>query len=118
MWKLHQYGTAYDDIYEQCDTKLKARINARLDTLSSEGNQARDPISKPIGDGIFELRARSGSVHVRFLYFFRPNKIIVVAVGLFKKRSKVPREYIEKAKRIKFTFDNEPGLLDETTKIH
>ena len=118
MWKLHQYGTAYDDICEQCDTRLKARIDARLTALRSEGNQARAPISKPIEDGIFELRARSGNVQVRFLYFFRPKKNIIVAVGLFKTQSKVPRSEIEKAKRIKFTFDNEPELLDETTEIH
>ena len=118
MWKLHQYETAYDDIYEQCDTKLKARIDARLNGLRSKGNHTRAPISKPIEDGIFELRARSGNVHVRFLYFFRPKNIIIVAVGLFKKQSKVPRAEIDKAKRIKFTFDNVPELLDETTEIH
>ena len=118
MWKLHQYGTAYDDIYKQCDTKLKARIDARLNSLRSKGNHTRAPISKPIEEGIFELRARSGNVQVRFLYFFRPKKIIIVAVGLFKTQSKVPRAEIEKAKRIKFTFDNVPELLDETTEIH
>ena len=118
MWKLHQYGTAYDDIYEQCDTKLKARIDARLNKLCLKGNQARAPISKPVEDGIFELRASSGKVQARFLYFFRPKKVIVVAVGLFKAQSKIPRADIEKAKKIKSTFDNEPELLDETTEIH
>ena len=118
MWKLHQYDTAYDDIYEQCDTKLKASIDARLNKLRSKGNHTRAPISKHIEKGIFELRARSGNVHVRFLYFFLPKKIIVIAVGLFKKQSKVPRTEIEKAKSIKLTFDNEPELLDETTEIH
>lgn len=118
MWKLHQYGTAYDEIYEQCDTRLKAHIDARLNKLRSEGNQARASISKPIEDGIFELRARSGNVQVRFLYFFRPKKIIIVAVGLFKTQRKIPRADIEKAKKIKLTFDNEPELLDDTTEIH
>ena len=118
MWRLHQYGAAYDDIYEKCDTKLKASIDARLNKLRSMGNQTRAPVSKHLEDGIFELRANFRKVHVRFLYFFCPNRVIIVAVGLFKTQRKVPRADIEKAKKIKLTFDNEPELLDETTEIH
>ena len=118
MWELRQYGSAYDEIYERCDKQLKARIDARLNKLRSLGNLVREPVSKPLEHGIFELRARSKNVQVRFLYFFRPNKGIIIAVGLFKTQNKVPRAEIEKAKRVKKTFDKVPELLNETTEVH
>ena len=118
MWTLCQYGAAYDDIYKECDTKLKAIIDVRLDRLRLMGNEVREPVSKYLENGIFELRARSKKVQVRFLYFFCPNKVIIIAVGLFKKQSKVPRAHIERAKQIKVTYETEQELLDGTTKIH
>ena len=118
MWKLLQYQTVFDDFYNQCDTKLKAAIDQRVQRLAILGNMAREPVSKPVEDGIFECKARAKRQRVRFLYFFQPGKIIIFAVATFKDQRKIPRSAINKAKKIRDTLLRAPELIDEFTEIH
>jgi len=83
-----------------------------------QGNLASRPISAPLKDGIFELRARAGKVQARLLFFFQPGKRIIFAVSTIKKKSKVPEQDIDKAKNIRDALLAEPELMDELTKIH
>ena len=52
------------------NTKMKAKVVANLQLLEEYGNFAREPLSKPLGDGIFEVRTIEGNDIVRILYFF------------------------------------------------
>jgi hypothetical protein len=49
---------------------MHARILGLIGILQEKGNMLREPYSKPLGDGIFELRAKVGSDCSRVLYFF------------------------------------------------
>ena len=118
MWTLVQYQSAYDELYKQCDKRLRAAIDQRLTRLAMLGNMAHAPVSKPLGDRLFECRATAGNRHVRFLYFFRPGKVIVIAVAIFKDQRKTPRSAIDRAKRIRDTLLAEPELMNELTTIH
>lgn len=59
----------------------------------------REPYSKPIGDGIFELRARAGTNISRVLYFFVVGQRAVLTNGFVKKTQKTPEKEIELAKK-------------------
>ncbi|MFR2234850.1 MAG: type II toxin-antitoxin system RelE/ParE family toxin [Lachnospiraceae bacterium] len=59
---------AKDFILSQ-DTKMKAKLLGLVDILEQYGNQLREPYSKPLDDGIFELRAKIGSDISRVMYF-------------------------------------------------
>ena len=50
--------------------KMKAKLFRLLELLELKGNDLREPYSKSLGDGIFEIRAQSGSDITRVLYFF------------------------------------------------
>ena len=52
------------------DKKMRAKIMKELKMLSINGTELREPYSKMLEDGIFELRAQSGSDITRVLYFF------------------------------------------------
>ena len=78
--------------------KLKAKVVADLHLLEEYGNLAREPLSKPIGDGIFEIRSQVGNDIVRILYFFHGDKIIIATNGFIKKQNKTPKKEIELAK--------------------
>ena len=43
------------------DNKMQAKIFAALELLELKGPALREPFSKPLGDGIFEVRAKQGS---------------------------------------------------------
>ena len=78
--------------------KLKAKVVSNLHLLEEYGNLAREPLSKELEDGIFELRTIEGSDIVRILYFFDKGKIIIATNGFVKKKQKTPRSEIELAK--------------------
>ncbi len=80
------------------DLKMKAKVVANMHLLEEYGNMAREPISKELGDGIFELRTIEGNDIVRVLYFFDKDRIIIATNGFVKKQQKTPRSEIELAK--------------------
>ena len=81
------------------DIKMKAKVVANLHLLEEYGNLAREPLSKELEDGIFELRIIEGNDLVRILYFFENNKIIIATNGFVKKQQKTPRSEIDLAKQ-------------------
>ena len=51
------------------DKKMRAKLLHRIVLLRDNGTALREPYSKPIGDGIFELRTVFSSNITRVLYF-------------------------------------------------
>lgn len=74
---------------------LASRLDQMVLLLEERGSTLRMPYSKPIGQGLFELRT-AGAVHVRVLYFFYENKAFL-ARGFIKKRRALGRHEIEQA---------------------
>lgn len=81
------------------EKKMQAKLFMSLELLEIKGPELREPYSKPLGDGIFEVRAKQGSDISRVLYFFVVGKTIVLTNGFVKKSQKTPVREIEKAKR-------------------
>ena len=81
------------------DVKMKAKVVANLHLLEEYGNLAREPLSKELEDGIFELRSGEGNNIVRILYFFEKGQIIIATNGFVKKQQKTPRGEIDLAKQ-------------------
>ena len=52
------------------DVKMRAKMLRTVLLLAENGTQLREPYSKPLNDGIFELRAKVGTDISRVLYFF------------------------------------------------
>lgn len=55
---------------DSLEMKLQAKVLRAINMLKTCGNTLREPYSKPLKDGIFELRTSFGSDTVRVLYFF------------------------------------------------
>ncbi|MBS4989855.1 type II toxin-antitoxin system RelE/ParE family toxin [Anaerotruncus colihominis] len=89
---------AEDFILSQ-DKKMRAKLFMSLELLEIKGPELREPYSKPLGDGIFEVRAKQGSDISRVLYFFVVGRKIILTNGFVKKTAKTPPREIERAKR-------------------
>ena len=87
------------DFILSLDIKMRAKMIRTIEMLQKNGNNLREPESKPIGDGIMELRAKVGSDISRVLYFFVVGHKAVLTNGFIKKTQKTPRSEIELAKR-------------------
>lgn len=78
--------------------KLQAKVVGSLEVLAEKGNSLREPYSKHLEDGIFELRCKAGRDIARLLYFFDEGKVIVLTNGFVKKTQKTPAREIRLAK--------------------
>ncbi len=86
------------------DPKLRAKLAMAAALLADNGPQLREPYSKALGDGIFELRAKSGSDICRVLYFFVIGRRIVLTNGFIKKSQKIPSAELTLAKQYRQEF--------------
>ena len=87
------------------DQKLKAKVLRSLKLLEAYGNALREPDSKALGDGIFELRTIQGNDIVRCLYFFVPGKRVIVTNGFIKKADDIPSEELRVARDRKADYE-------------
>jgi phage-related protein len=83
---------------EGLDTKMNAKMTRAIAALQEYGNELREPYSKYLNDGIFELRAQIGTDISRVLYFFFVGKLAVLTHGFIKKTQKTPPSEIDRAK--------------------
>ena len=81
------------------DNKMQAKLFMTLEFLKDKGPLLREPYSKSLGDGIFEVRAKQGSDISRVLYFFVVGKKIILTNGFVKKTQKTPPGEIDRAQR-------------------
>ncbi len=86
------------------DDKMKAKIFSVLTYLEAKGPELREPYSKSLGDGIFEVRAKQGSDITRVLYFFVVGQKIILTNGFVKKTQKTPRGEIDRAKHYRADY--------------
>jgi phage-related protein len=87
-----------EDFLDSLNPKMRAKVYGLLSILQEKGNMLREPYSKHLDDGIFELRCKFGSDITRVLYFFYYEGKIVLTNGFVKKTQKIPREEIQLAK--------------------
>lgn len=92
------------DFLNGLDKKMRAKMVRTIETLQNNGNDLREPYSKYLGDGIFELRAKVGSDISRVLYFFFIGKRVVLTNGFVKKTQRTPIREIELAKSYRRDF--------------
>lgn len=86
------------------DTKMRAKMLRTISLLADNVPELREPFSKPLGDGIFELRAKVGSDISRVLYFFVVGRRVILTNGFMKKTQKTPAAEMERAKRYRAEF--------------
>lgn len=84
---------------------MRAKAVHKIQILKEIGNNLREPYSKPIQDGIFELRIKFSSNISRIFYFFYVDKKIILLSGFIKKTQKTPKLEIEKAIGYKIDYE-------------
>lgn len=87
------------------DKKMRAKAVHGLTVLEEFGNNLREPYSKPVGNGLFELRIKFASDISRIFYFFVVNNKIILTNGFIKKTMKTPKSELDLAKKYKADYE-------------
>ena len=90
---------------------MRAKLFRLLELLELKGNDLREPYSKSLSDGIFEIRAIQGNNITRVLYFFVVGKKVILTNGFVKKTQKTPESEIELAKKYRTDYETRKGNL-------
>ena len=86
------------DFLISLEPKMRTKMAKMIKLLGEKGTELREPFTKPLEDGIFELRTIQGSNISRALFFFYVNNKIVITNGFIKKTPKTPGKEIALAK--------------------
>ena len=92
------------EFLDSLDVKMRAKMLWTIQLLEVNGIELREPYSKALEDGIFELRAKVGSDFSRVLYFFVVGHKVILTNGFIKKSTKTPSGEKEKAKRYRAEY--------------
>ena len=85
------------DFLETLSAKMFAKMIRAIEVIEAGGTAVREPYSKHLTDGIFEVRAQIGSDISRVLFFFFTGKRFVLTHGFIKKTQKTPVSEIARA---------------------
>lgn len=90
----------HDEVVEWFDSLREAewqRVSVIVDRLAELGSKARMPLSRSLGDGLFELRFALGSTARRITYrFTKDGRIILLTT--FRKQRNNERTEVDRAR--------------------
>ena len=93
-----------EEFINSLDDKIAAKVFRIFTMIEENGPKMREPYSKHLDDGIFEVRAQIGNNLARVLYFFIIGKRVIATHGFIKKTQKTPPDEIKKAKEYRKDF--------------
>lgn len=105
IFNIYQITFANPTAYEflnDLELNIKNKALALFWTIKDNKDILKNPQkSKPLGDGIFELKPTD---QARFPYFYDKEASLIITHGFLKKSNKTPIEQIEKAKALRTEF--------------
>lgn len=109
MWEIIFCSDISKSEFYELPPHLLARALMLLDVLKEKGNNTKGTITKPLRDGIFEIRIKADKDIARSLYAYEVGKKIVILLSFVKKTQKTPNDKINLAlKRLK-EWEDENG---------
>ena len=104
QWIVENYikkdGTEpVEEFLEELNPKDEAKMLRCIELLEEFGIHLPGPHCKPIGNGLFELRAKVSTNINRIIYFHFENGRFILLHGFTKKDQKTPISEIERADR-------------------
>lgn len=101
-----------EEFLDSLPGKMRAKVLKEIDILEEYGNELREPYTKYLGEGLFELRIKLGTDISRVLYFFYEGGRIVFTNGFIKKTWKTPRQEIKIARKYRSDYLHRKGKED------
>lgn len=105
FYRLPDGSAPVEDFLQNLEPKMRVKAVYSISLLEEFGHQLREPYSKALEDGIFELRIKFASDITRIFYFFRVGNKIILTNGFVKKTTKTPENEKKLAKKYKADYE-------------
>lgn len=111
MWTIIYYETEerfcpvkkfIDSLFSE---KLRVKAMRDIELLEKLGTAIREPYSKLIEPGLFELRIKFSRNNARVFFFFYIGEKIILTNGFLKKTNKTPGEEMKRALEYKAEYE-------------
>lgn len=108
------------DFIDSLNIKHQARIIKEIELLEVFGHELREPHSKKLVNGIFELRIQIDGICIRLFYFFTKDHKVILTNGFIKKTQKTPNSQINTVIQFRNDFIKRKWIMGELypNKIH
>ena len=106
MWVVEFVNENALKEFEVLPNDIKARMSHIIKLLEVKGNTLGEPHTASLGDGFFEIRAKSSEGIARSLYCYQVGKRILILVTAIKKQNKLPKTIMQIAKNRLKEFEN------------
>jgi len=94
-----------EQFIDSLDMKIRVKALGSIDILAEFGNTLREPYSKAMSNGLFELRIKFAGDITRIFYFFVVENRIILTNGFVKKTRKTPPGEIALAMKYKADYE-------------
>lgn len=116
LWTV-EFSEEVREWYRGLTPAGKAAVDRILTRLESLGNQLRMPHSRPLGDGLYELRFTCENVARRITYVFEPRRR-AVTLTTFRKQKQNERGEVLRARRAQAARAEEIRRADDVGKAN
>ena len=96
-WIIDFYDGVEDSIMDM-PPKIQARMLRLLDLMEEHGANLGSPHTEPMGNNLFEVRAKAKEGIGRALFCYLKGKHIVILHAFVKKTQKTPKKDLDLAK--------------------
>ena len=113
LYRKNDGESPVEEFIDRLEPKMQAKVLRTMELLRKNGLDLREPYTKALGRGIFELRAKHGTDISRVLYFFMEGQKIIFTNGFIKKSNKTSKQEMELARRYRKEYEkrqNQGGI--------
>jgi len=104
-YDLPNGGKPAEEFINQLELKMRVKIAGMIAVLKQKGHMMREPYSKNMGHGIFELRVKYAGDIARVFFFYTADKKAILTNGIIKKTEKTPPNALALARKYKAEYD-------------
>jgi phage-related protein len=102
-----------EEFLDNLDVRMRAAAFKEIEILKKRGSEIREPHSKPMGNGLFELRIKETGRISRVFYFFVIGQKVILTNGYLKKTKRTPKRYLQQAMEYKLDYEKRTQEANE-----
>jgi len=98
-WTIEYYSLAVEERIMDMPAGIRARYFAIANRMKAQGPNLGMPYARPMGEGLYEIRAKGSEGHGRVFYCTVKVRAIIMLHGFLKKTPATPKRELDIARR-------------------